>query len=237
MNSVTPVVVYLPASAGAITHQVFPVDIQRPCQYLVAARNAGRDTARLKIEVWEQYQELPEHEFISKGFKSGLAKLIDPDDPEFDDSESDDASASSRSDGSNEENSQRSTRLRYTLDRGTYYIVVRAENIAPDVPRSTSIDCIYEVGIATNPHNFPWPEVPIAPGIIRHPQVPAESWVYLPQKFIDPVELEDGITHVRRTKIKGSHELFDIYVHEGPGKVIVDFKVCWVCIIHLPSRY
>lgn len=45
---------------------------------------------------------------MSKGFKSGLAKLVDPDDPEFDDSESDDASVSSRSDGSNEENSQRS---------------------------------------------------------------------------------------------------------------------------------
>ena len=209
------------------------MNIQRPCQYLVAARNTGRDTARLKIEVWDQYQEMFEQEFISKGFKSGEARPVEPDDPEFNDDESDNES----DDDGNTEDFRRSMRLCYTLDRGTYYIVVRAENTVPsDAPRTTVVDCMYEVGIATDPASFHCPEVPVAPGIIKHPQVPADSWVYLPKKFIDFVELEDGITHVRRTRIKGSRELFNLYVHGGPGRVVVDFRVCWA-ISHFIPRY
>ena len=218
VNSVTPVRVYLPSDAGKVTRQVFSVDIQRDGAYLIAAWNKGRDKADLEIAVYKEYEEKFEHTFIIEGFKG---RKVEPDLVT--------TAAEVAADAL-------STNLVYSLPRDTYYVVVTAvvpSSPSPPVPPTkkigplptSAIDAVYEIGIATNPMDFRIPDIPIASGIITNPQVPAESAVYLAKHRYAPVNLEDGVTQTRLTRMKGSHELFGILVPTSGWFADITFEV------------
>ena len=218
VNSVTPVRVYLPSEAGKKTRQVFQVDIQRDGAYLIAVWNKGRDKAVLEIAIYKDYEEKFEHTFIIDGFKGrkmapDLVTKLDEDAADV-----------------------LSSNVVYSLPRDTYYVVVTAEvpsHPIPPVPPpketspllTSAIDAVYEIGIATNPTDFKIPDIPIASGVITNPQVPAESAVYLAKHRYAPVNLEDGVTQTRLTRMKGSHELFGILVPTSGWFADITFEV------------
>ena len=88
-----------------------------------------------------------------------------------------------------------------------------------------TVDATYEIGVATSPSNFNLPDIPIAPGVITNPQVPAESCVFLPNRRFAPVNLEDGKPQFRLTQMKGTHELFGINVEHAGGFADIKFKI------------
>jgi len=202
--------------AGKVTRQVFSVDIQRDGTYLIAAWNKGRDKADLEVAVYKEYEEKYEGAFITKGFRG---RKVDPTLVTTPVEVTTDAL---------------STNLVYSLPRDTYYVVVTAvvpSPLPPTTRKSTgplptsAIDAVYEIGIATNPTDFKIPDIPIASGVISNPQVPAESAVYLAKHRYAPVNLEDGVTQTRLTRIKGSHELFGILVPTNGWFADITFEV------------
>jgi len=213
---VTPVRVYLPSIAGKVIRQVFSVDIQRDGGYLIAAWNKGRDKAVLEIAVYKEYEEKYEGAFITEGFKG---RKVDPDLVTTPVEVAADAL---------------STNVVYSLPRDTYYVVVTVVVPSPPLPKTrkstgslptSAIDAVYEIGIATNPTDFKIPDIPISSGVITNPQVPAESAVYLAKHRYAPVNLEDGVTQTRLTRIKGSHELFGILVPTNGWFTDITFEV------------
>jgi hypothetical protein len=206
---VTPVVVYLPSSAGKTTRQVFPLDIQRTARYLIAAWNMGRDPATLSVAVYNKYEEKFEGNFLTNGFEGREIK--------------------SQAHATETQSTNLSSDSVWSLDRGSYFVVVTAVVPKSATPTHTSpnpaIDAVYEIGVATSPSDFKLPDIPIAPGVISDPQVPAESCVYLPKQRYAPIKLEDGKPQYRLTQIKGTHELFGINVSESGGFADVKFEV------------
>jgi hypothetical protein len=208
---VSPVVVYLPSTGGRVTHQVFPINIQRQSRCLISAWNKGRDPVHLSIDVYDEYEEKYEGEFIAKGFE-GRKRPPEP-----------------LAKGDEIQTTKNSTNIVWDLPRGSYYVVVTAKipEQAFQVPgfSDPAIDAVYEIGIATSPQDFKIPDIPIASGIITNPQVPAESAVYLPKHRYAPMKLEPGIPQFRLTQIKGSHELFGIIVPTAGWFADITFEV------------
>jgi hypothetical protein len=203
VNSVTPVV-YLPSIEGKVTHQVFPLEIQRDALYLIAAWNRGTDPATLTISVFPKYEEMSEIDFVSKGFNR---KRLTPE-------------LNSSSDPA--------TGHMWKLRCGVYYVVVNVivPYLKPNPAHpSPAVQSSYEIGVATSPSSFELPDIPIAPGVIKNLQVPADSCVYLVNRRYAPTNLEDGKPQFGLTQIKGTHELFGINVVNGGGYADIKFDV------------
>ncbi|KIM80182.1 hypothetical protein PILCRDRAFT_9739 [Piloderma croceum F 1598] len=183
---------YLPSIEGKLTHQVFPLDIQRDAPYLIVAWNKGRDQASLSVAVYDKYDEIFEIDFLTEGFSG---KEI----PSMPNSAPPDTS----------------TGIVWMLPRGSYYVVVTAMIHKPTPAKlNPTVDATY---VATPPSNFKLPDIPIAPGVITSPQVPAESCVFLPNRRFAPINLEDGKPQFRLTQMKGTRELFGINVEYAGG--------------------
>ncbi|KAF8638949.1 hypothetical protein AX16_010423 [Volvariella volvacea WC 439] len=207
VNSVAPVVVHLPAEEGEITYQVFPLYIQRKAKYLVSAWNAGKHPADLKIMLYEGYEEQSEVDFVKNGF---LGPNKAPDEVK-------EIGTEGRHDSVN---------IVWTLPRGTYWVVVRAQiRPVPLLPGQDiqPIESEYKIAVATEAPPGP-PKVPIQPGVITNPQVPTESAVYIPVHRYAPVKLEEGVVQWRYTQIKGTHELFGINVKRESGFADIKFN-------------
>lgn len=205
VNSVTPVVVYLPSVEGKVTRQVFPLSIQRDAPYLIAAWNKGKDQATLSIAVYDKYEEKFEIDFLTEGFKGQAISSVPNSAPP-----------------------DSSTGFVWKLVRGSYFVVITATvPEAKKTPRNPNptVDVRYEIGVATSPSNFSLPDIPLAPGVITNPQVPTESCVFLPNRRYAPINLEDGKPQFRLTQMKGTHELFGINVEHSGGFADVEFEV------------